>query len=66
MEAEAGKPNRGKQAGRQAIIDADTHTGMDESGDWRREAARQRETGRLPVAGTKRQAGRNREAGKGR
>jgi hypothetical protein len=40
----------------QAIIDADTQAGMDESGDQQSEAARQRETERLAVAGTKRQA----------
>jgi hypothetical protein len=34
----------------QAIIDADTQAGMDESGDWQAEAARQREGDRLAVA----------------
>jgi hypothetical protein len=40
---------------------------MNESSDWQAEAARQRETDRLAVAGTKRQAGmKQEEAGKGR
>jgi hypothetical protein len=43
-----------KEAGMQAIIDADMQTGMDESSDWQAEAARQMETDRLAVAGTKR------------
>jgi hypothetical protein len=36
-----------KEAGVQAITDADTQTGMDKSGDGQAEAARQRETDRL-------------------
>jgi hypothetical protein len=40
----------------QAIIDADMQAHMDEGCSWEAEAARQRETGRLAVAGTKRQA----------
>jgi hypothetical protein len=70
MEAEAGRQKIGRQAGKQrqayrsrkaeegmqAIIDADAHASMDESGDQQAEAARQRERDRLAVPGTKRQA----------
>jgi hypothetical protein len=56
-----------KEAGMQAIIDADTQAGMDESSDWQAEPARQRVTDRLAVAQTKMQAGmKQEEAGKGR
>jgi hypothetical protein len=40
----------------QAIIDSDIQAGMDEGGGQEAEATRQRETGRLAVAGTNRQA----------
>jgi hypothetical protein len=40
----------------QAIIDADIQAGTGEGGGQEAEAARQRETGRLAVVGTKRQA----------
>jgi hypothetical protein len=59
-----------KEAGMQAIINANMQAGMDESSDWHTEAARQREGDRLAVARKKRQACRQptgrHEAGGGR